>query len=144
MRRRRQSVTTALRSGWSSADYKLRTVNYELRTDRLTRKDCGTMTELTVLDVAGFAVIGMVVAVGVLAGYAWQEHEAAARLRVRAEEHAMWTDEFQRERDVAEQRLAVLQRQHQALSELYLHHVRQSVAANTVLIYRNVAARRKS
>lgn len=102
------------------------------------------MIELTALDVAGFAVIGMVVAVGVLAGYAWQEHDAAARQRVRAEEQALWADEFQRERDVAEQKLAALQRQHQALHELYLHHVRQSVAANTVLIYRNVTARRKS
>ena len=101
------------------------------------------MIGFTLVDVVGFAVIGMVVAVGVLAGYAWQEHEAATRQRVRAEEQAMWADEFQRERDVAERRLAALQRQHATLQKLYLHHVRQSVAANTVIIYRNVE-RRKS
>lgn len=102
------------------------------------------MTEITVLDVAGFAVIGMVVAVGVLAGYAWQEHARATRQRIRAEDQAAWADEYQRERDVAERKLADLQRQHQALHELYLHHVRSSIAANTVLIYRNKAARRES
>lgn len=102
------------------------------------------MTELTVLDIAGFAVIGMVVAVGVLAGYAWQEHGRATRQRIRAEEQAAWADEYQRERNVAERKLAALQRQHATLQELYLHHVRQSVAANTVLIYRNKAARRES
>lgn len=76
-----------------------------------------------------------------LAGYAWQEHESATRLRIRAEEQAAWADEYQRERDVAERRLAALQRQHATLQELYLHHVRSSIAANTVLIYRNQARR---
>ena len=102
------------------------------------------MTGFTVLDIAGFAVIWMVVAVGVLAGYAWQEHESATRQRIRAEEQAMWSDEFQRDLDAARRELAALQRQHQALNARYLLHVRQSVAASTVLIYRNVAARRKS
>lgn len=99
------------------------------------------MTEITLVDIAGFAVIGMVVAVGVLAGYAWQEHEAATRQRVRAEEQADWADEYQRERDEAERQLAALQRQHATMQKLYLHHVRQSVVANTVLIYRNVTRR---
>jgi len=92
---------------------------------------------MTVLDVAIAVIIMQAAAIAVLVALAWQEHADAKRQRVRAEEQALWADEFQRERDVAEHKLA-------ALHELYLYHVRQSVAANTVLIYRNVAARRKS
>ena len=101
------------------------------------------MTEITVLDIAGFAVIALTAAIVTLATYAWQEHAAATRQRVRAEENFMWAEHHRTEADDARARVHVLERRYATLQSLYADHVRRRLAENYPLIERNITWKRQ-
>ena len=92
------------------------------------------MTEITVLDIAGFAVIALTAALVTLATYAQ---------RVRAEENFMWAEHHRTEADDARARVHVLERRYATLQSLYADHVRRRLAENYPLIERNITWKRQ-
>lgn len=85
---------------------------------------------MTALDLACFLLVVLIAACITLVAYARQEHDAATRQRIRAEEQAAWADHFQADADAARRRLHVLERRYITLQTLHAEASRKLLARN--------------
>jgi hypothetical protein len=74
---------------------------------------------------------------GVLCALLWQVKEEEQRQRRRAEENFCWEQKAMEELKAARQRLAAVERRHARLQELYGILVRQRLAENFLVVWRN-------
>lgn len=75
---------------------------------------------------------------------AWVQRRHVRRLRIRAEEAESWADEHQREATALAGELDQLRERHATLTELYGEAVRRLLAANYVVIHRNLEWKRRN
>ena len=85
----------------------------------------------------GITIACLVAAVGVLAGYASQEHGRAQRQRTRAEENWMWAELERTDAAILRKRLAQVERRHANLQAHYAELTRRLLANNYILIERH-------
>lgn len=85
---------------------------------------------MTALDLACFLLAVLTAACITLTAYAWHEHAAATRQRIRAEELATWADLYQSEADAARRRLHVMERRYTTLQTLHVDASRRLLARN--------------